>query len=73
MMLQQDQTARPYEAGFVRPMDGLVHVVKKGFSARDALCGAGRIETQLVGRFDPDSADACPTCVGLIGGRAAQA
>jgi hypothetical protein len=71
MMPEQHDSARPHEAGFVRPIDGVVHVVKRRVGGNIALCGAGPIETQLVGRFDPQSPDACPACIGLTAGVAA--
>jgi hypothetical protein len=57
---------RPHEAGFVRPLDGFAHVLKRSVAGTVALCGAGPIETQLVGRFDPDAADACPVCSSML-------
>ena len=67
MALPLGDGPRPYEAGFVRPHDGVAHVLKRGVSGTAALCGAGPIETQLVGRYDPEAADACPTCSSLLG------
>lgn len=69
MTLPQFEAVRPHEAGFVRPLDGMVHVVKKRVGGNIALCGAGPITTQLVGRFDPESPDACPSCITLIPGQ----
>ena len=68
MTIPQFESPRPQEAGFVRPLDGLVHVVKQKVSGNVALCGAGPIETKLVGRFDPQSPDACPSCTALVAG-----
>jgi hypothetical protein len=65
-LLQSFEGARPHEAGFVRPLDGFVHVVKRRLTGNIALCGAGRIATELVGRFDPEAADACPSCSALV-------
>jgi hypothetical protein len=65
-LLQSFEGARPHEAGFVRPLDGLVHAVARRLAGNIALCGAGRIETELVGRFDPEAADACPACASLV-------
>jgi hypothetical protein len=70
IVLTSSESPRPYEAGFTRPLDGVVHVVMKKVNGSVALCGAGRIETQMVGRFDPEVADACPACTRLISGQA---
>ena len=42
--------------------DQLVHAVRRRLTGATALCGAGAIERMLAGRFDPESADACPAC-----------
>ena len=60
-----------YEAGCIRPIDGLVHAVRKKLSGDFALCGAGRVETHLVGGFDGDAEDACPSCLAALAGEAA--
>jgi hypothetical protein len=62
----EPESTRPHEAGFVRPLDGFAHVVKRSLGRNVALCGAGTIETQLVGRFDPDAGDACPVCSSMV-------
>jgi hypothetical protein len=61
-MTQSTGSARQYESGFIRPVDGVIHAVQKRVTGNVARCGAGRIETLLVGRFDPDAEDACPAC-----------
>jgi hypothetical protein len=56
--------ASPYERG--ADSAGVVHAVRKSLNGMAAICGAGRIATQLVGRFDPASPDACRACVAAV-------
>jgi hypothetical protein len=56
---QLDQVARPQ----------LRHAVKKTVSGPTALCGAGRIETRLLGNFDTNDESACPDCAQLLAAR----
>jgi len=63
VVLELPGSPHQYEAGFVRPLDGLIHAIQQRLVHGVALCGAGRIDTRLVGRFDPDSTEACPNCV----------
>ncbi len=44
------------------------HAVKKTVSGPAALCGAGRIETRLLGSFDGSDENACPDCAQLLAG-----
>lgn len=52
-----------HEAGLVRPLDGVIHAVRNTVEGPMAVCGAGRIETQLVGRFDESSRTSCLVCI----------
>jgi hypothetical protein len=42
------------------------HAVKKTVAGPTALCGAGPIETRLLGNFDRTDDGACPQCAALL-------
>jgi hypothetical protein len=48
--------------GLVQPVDGVFHAVSSRFGRLTALCGAGRITTLVLGRFDPHDRHACEAC-----------
>ncbi|HZV24974.1 MAG TPA: hypothetical protein VFG00_01670 [Acidothermaceae bacterium] len=60
-----------YEQGATVQLDAAAkpqvrHAVKKTVSGPTALCGAGPIETRLLGRFDGTDESACPECAQLL-------
>lgn len=55
-----------HEAGLVRPLDGVIHAIRKGITGDVAVCGAGRIETRLIGRFDDTSGTSCLQCIAVL-------
>jgi len=44
----------------------VVHAVKKTINGPRAVCGAGRIDRMVAGRFDPADRQACDRCVGVV-------
>jgi hypothetical protein len=59
-----------YEQGATTELDAAArpqvrHAVKKTVSGPTALCGAGPIETRLLGKFDSTAESACPECAEL--------
>jgi hypothetical protein len=60
-----------YEQGATTQLDAAArpqvrHAVKKTVYGPTALCGAGRIETRLLGSFDSAAENACPECAELL-------
>ena len=60
-----------YEQGATAQLDATVptqvrHAVKKTVSGPTALCGAGPIETRLLGSFDSTAENACAQCAELL-------
>jgi hypothetical protein len=64
MGYEQGATAQLDAARVARPQ--VRHAVKKTVSGPTALCGAGRIETRLLGSFDSSAENACPQCAELL-------
>jgi hypothetical protein len=64
MGYEQGATAQLDAAPVARPQ--VRHAVKKTVSGPTALCGAGRIETRLLGSFDSTAENACPQCAELL-------
>ena len=50
-----------HETGLVTG-DSAVHAVQKRINGNVAMCGAGRIDQPLTGRFEPDDGKACAAC-----------
>jgi hypothetical protein len=64
MGYEQGATAQLEATRVARPQ--VRHAVKKTVSGPTALCGAGRIETRLLGNFDSTDDGACPQCAELL-------